>query len=249
MSEILKNKIYYASDCHLGVPDAQSSRVREKKFIEWLDIVKVDAKEIYLLGDIFDFWFEYKRVVPKGYVRLLGKIAELSDSGISIHYFTGNHDMWVFHYFADEMNCIIHHKPIAINMNGKSFFIGHGDGLGPKDHGYKFIKKVFASKLCQWMFARLHPNFALWLGIYLSRRSRIANGKTDEVFLGVEKERLVQFVTAHEKNQHFDYYIFGHRHLPIDMKIGEAHYFNLGEWVKYNSYAVWDNEKVELKYF
>lgn len=248
-TENIKTNIYFASDCHLGVPDEQSSREREKRFIAWLDKISADAKELYLLGDIFDFWFEYKQVVPKGYVRLLGKLAELSDRGIIIHYFTGNHDMWVFHYFTDEMNFIIHRKPITLNMAGRSFFIGHGDGLGPKDYGYKFIKSVFASRLCQWLFALLHPNFALWLGKYLSRRSRIANGNTDEVFLGEEKERLIQYIKEKEKTTHFDYYIFGHRHLPLDMIIDKTRYINLGEWVKSDSYAVWDGENLSLKFF
>ena len=249
MEVLKKNKIYFASDCHLGVPDYDSSLVREKFFIKWLDIIKADAKEIYLLGDIFDYWFEYKQVVPKGFVRLLGKLAELSDSGIKIHYFIGNHDMWMFGYFPKELNIPVYRKPIEIELNGKKFFIGHGDGLGPGDHKYKFIKKVFSNKVCQWLFARLHPNFGIWLAKYFSRKSRIANADTDEVFLGEEKERLIQFVKNNESGNHFDYYIFGHRHLPIELSVGNAKYINLGEWVKYNSYACWDGENIELKYF
>jgi UDP-2,3-diacylglucosamine hydrolase len=244
-----RNKIYFASDCHLGVPDYESSLAREKIFVKWLDSIKTDAKEIYLLGDIFDYWFEYKQVVPKGFVRLLGKLAELSDSGIPIHYFTGNHDMWMFGYFTKEMNIDIFRKPVEREYNGKKFFIGHGDGLGPGDHKYKFIKKVFSNKVCQWLFARLHPNFGIWLAKYFSLKSRIANGITDEIYLGEEKEFLPQFVKEHEKTEHFDYYIFGHRHIPIDLKIGNARYISLGEWVSHFSYAVWDAEKLELKYF
>lgn len=244
-----KNKIYFASDCHLGVPDYNSSLIREKHFVSWLHNIKEDAKEIYLLGDIFDFWFEYKSVVPKGYVRLLGKLAELSDAGIKIHYFIGNHDMWMFGYFPEEMNIPLYKKPISSEMDGKKFYIGHGDGIGPDDKGYKFIKKVFSNKFSQWLFARLHPNFGTWLAKYFSRKSRIANGLTDEVFLGEEKERLIQFVKTSEEKDHYDFYIFGHRHLPLDMTIGNARYINLGDWVKYFSYAVWDGEKLELKYF
>jgi UDP-2,3-diacylglucosamine hydrolase len=244
-----RNKIYFASDSHLGVPDYHSSLEREKLLVRWLDTVKADAKEIYLLGDIFDFWFEYKQVVPKGYIRLLGKLAELSDSGIIIHYFTGNHDMWMFGYFPKELNIEIFRHPVERVMDGKKFFIGHGDGLGPKDWGYKFIKKVFANKVCQWLFARLHPNFGLWLAKYFSRKSRIANGPTDEIFLGKEKERLVQFVKNKESTGHFDYYIFGHRHLPLNMQFGSSRYINLGEWVRYFSFVVWDGETLELKYF
>lgn len=244
-----KNKIYFASDCHLGVPDYSGSLKREKFFVKWLDSIKHDAKEIYLLGDIFDFWFEYKTVVPKGYVRLLGKLAELSDAGITIHYFTGNHDMWMFGYFPKELNIQIYRSHVKREINGKKFYIAHGDGLGPADKGYKFIKKVFSNKICQWLFARLHPNFGLGIAKYFSRKSRIANGLTDEVFLGEEKERLMQYIKEKEIHTHFDYYIFGHRHLPLDIAIGNTRYINLGEWVTNFSYAVWDGEKVELKDF
>jgi len=249
MSDSTKNKIYFVSDSHLGVPDYASSLEREKLLVKWLDSIKADAKEIYLLGDIFDYWFEYKWAVPKGHVRLLGKLAELSDSGITMHYFTGNHDMWMFGYFPRELNIPVYRKPVSREMNGKKFFIAHGDGLGPGDHKYKFIKKVFSNKLCQWLFARLHPNFGLWLIKYLSRKSRVANGDTDEVFLGEDKEFLIQFVKNNEKTTHYDYYIFGHRHLPLDITIGNARQINTGDWVKNFSYAVWDGEKLELKYY
>jgi len=244
-----RDKIYFASDCHLGVPDYESSLAREKIFVKWLDSIKSDAKEIYLLGDIFDYWFEYKQVVPKGFVRLLGKLAELSDSGIIIHYFTGNHDMWMFGYFPKELNIQVYRAPVEREINGKKIFIAHGDGLGPADKGYKFIKKVFSNKVCQWLFARLHPNFGIWLAKYFSRKSRIANGSNDEIFLGEEKERLIQYIIEKEKSSHFDYYIFGHRHLPIDMKIGNARYINLGEWVNHFSYAIFEKGNLELKYF
>lgn len=249
MSQEHRDKIYFASDCHLGVPDYASSLEREKIFVKWLDFIKNDASELYLLGDIFDFWFEYKSVVPKGYVRLLGKLAELSDSGIIIHYFTGNHDMWMFGYLQKELNVKLYRKPITCYINGKSFMIGHGDGLGPGDHGYKFIKKVFANKVCQWLFARLHPNFGIGLAKFFSRKSRIAHGITDEKFLGEAKEKLIVYVKEKEQTAHFDYYIFGHRHIPLDMQIGNARFFNLGEWVTHYTYAVWDGNNVELKKF
>ncbi|MEI8201821.1 MAG: UDP-2,3-diacylglucosamine diphosphatase [Bacteroidota bacterium] len=246
----MKSKIYFASDCHLGVPDKKSSFAREKRFISWLDEIKTDASELYLLGDIFDFWFEYRSVVPRGYVRLLGKLAELSDSGIKIHYFTGNHDMWVFDYFTEEMNIEIHKEPIVKEFNGKRFFIGHGDGLGPKDYGYKFIKAVFASKINQWLFARLHPNFAFGIAKFFSGRSRIANGNTDEIFLGEEKERLILFCKEKLTHEHFDYFIFGHRHLPLDINLNNSsRYINIGEWIKSDSYAVFENENLNLKYY
>jgi UDP-2,3-diacylglucosamine hydrolase len=240
-------KIYFASDFHLGVPTYEKSLEREHKIVKWLDSIKSDAEELYLLGDVFDFWFEYRTVVPRGYVRLLGKLAELSDSGIKIHYFTGNHDMWTFDYLEKELNVTIYRAPIEINYNGKAFFIGHGDGLGPGDHGYKFIKKVFASKVCQWLFARLHPNFGIGIANYFSKKSRIATGTSDEKFLGEDKEWLVIYSKEILAKKHFDYLIFGHRHLPLDIKIDKSRYINLGDWIQYFTYGVFDGVEFELK--
>ncbi len=240
-------KIYFASDFHLGVPTYENSLEREHKIVKWLDSIKADAEELYLLGDVFDFWFEYRTVVPRGYVRLLGKLAELSDSGIKIHYFIGNHDMWTFDYLEKELNVIIYRVPIEISYNGKAFYIGHGDGLGPGDHGYKFIKKVFASKVCQWLFARLHPNFGIGIANYFSKKSRIATGTTDEKFLGEEKEWLVIYSKEILAKKHFDYLIFGHRHLPLDIKIDSSRYINLGDWIQYFTYGVFDGAEFELK--
>lgn len=240
-------KIYFASDFHLGVPTYEKSLEREHKIVKWLDSIKADAEELYLLGDVFDFWFEYRTVVPRGYVRLLGKLAELSDSGIKIHYFIGNHDMWTFDYLEKELNVIIYRAPIEISYNGKAFYIGHGDGLGPGDHGYKFIKKVFASKVCQWLFARLHPNFGIGIANYFSKKSRIATGTTDEKFLGEEKEWLVIYSKEILAKKHFDYLIFGHRHLPLDIKIDSSRYINLGDWIQYFTYGVFDGAEFELK--
>jgi len=245
-----KKKIYFISDFHLGAPDKERSLDREKRIVRWLEMVKSDASEIYLMGDVFDFWFEYKHAVPRGYVRLLGKLAELNDAGIKLHYFTGNHDMWVFDYLPDEIGVTIYREPITRVINNKNFYIGHGDGLGPGDHGYKFIKKVFANKFCQWLFARLHPNFGIPLALYFSRKSRIATGTTDEKFLGEEKEWLVIFSKEMLKKSHFDYLIFGHRHLPLDVKVGEnSRYINLGEWLNYNTYAVFDGTELSLEKF
>ena len=243
-------KIYFASDFHLGIPTYEKSLEREKKIVSWLEAIEGDCEELYLLGDVFDFWFEYRTVVPRGFVRLLGKLAEISDRGIPIHYFTGNHDMWTFDYLVKELNVDLHRQPIEKTYNGKSFYIGHGDGLGPGDHGYKFIKKVFASKLCQWLFARLHPNFGIGIANYFSSKSRIATGTVDEKFLGEEKEWLVIHSKELLAKKHYDFLIFGHRHLPLDITINErSHYINLGDWVRYNSYAVFDGEKLELKHF
>ncbi|NVN94476.1 MAG: UDP-2,3-diacylglucosamine diphosphatase [Bacteroidetes bacterium] len=245
-----KQKIYFISDSHLGVPDYESSLKREKLMVKWLDEVKKDATEIYLLGDIFDFWFEYKTVVPKGYVRLLGKLAEISDAGIKLNYFTGNHDMWIYDYFHKELNANIYKEPIQQTYGNFKFYIGHGDGLGPDDHGYKFIKKIFSNRFNQWLFARLHPNFGIGLALYFSRKSRIANGNTDEIFLGEDKERLIVYAKEILQKEHFDFFIFGHRHLPLDIKIAEnSRYLNIGDWVKSFSYIVFDGEKLDLKFF
>ncbi|WP_294679675.1 UDP-2,3-diacylglucosamine diphosphatase [uncultured Fluviicola sp.] len=240
-------KIYFASDFHLGVPVGKSSFEREKRIIDWLDHIRQDAFEIYLVGDIFDFWFEYKHAIPKGFVRIQGKIAELVDSGIPVYFFTGNHDMWMFDYFEKELGVKIYREPIHRNYNSKKFLIGHGDGLGPGDRGYKFIKKVFAAKWSQWMFARLHPNFGIALANYFSRKSRIATGDSDSKFLGEDNEWLVQYCKEQEGINPQDYYIFGHRHLPMTIRISErATYINLGEWIHYNTYAVFDGLETKL---
>ena len=241
------SKIYFASDLHLGVPNKEKSLVREKLFVQWLDDIKSNAEAIFLVGDIFDFWFEYKKAVPKGYVRLLGKLAEISDSGVPIHIFTGNHDMWLFDYLEDEINAHIYRDPKEIFLKGKHFFIGHGDGLGPRDNGYKLIKKIFKNKLCQWLFERIHPNLGISIAQYWSKKSRIANGEKDESYNG-EKEWLTQFCKEKMKSIKVDYFIFGHRHLPLEVDLGNnTTYINLGEWVNYNSYAVFDGNKLELK--
>lgn len=242
-------KIYFASDLHLGVPNKSKSLEREKLFVKWLDEIKKDATALYLVGDIFDFWFEYKKAVPKGYIRLLGKLAELSDSGIPIHFFTGNHDMWVFDYLEKEISITIHRKPLVTTLNNKRFFIGHGDGLGPKDYGYKFIKRIFANKLCQWLFEKVHPNIGISIAEFWSKKSRIANGEKDETFHG-DNEWLTQFCKEKLKTTTIDFFIFGHRHLPLNIDLNQnSKYINLGEWVNYRSYAVFDGESLELKYF
>mgnify|MGYP001980268270 CR=1 FL=1 len=245
-----KHNIYFASDFHLGAPNPASSRERELQIVKWLDQVKEEAAEIFLVGDLFDFWFEYKKAVPKGFVRLQGKIAEITDAGTPVHVFTGNHDMWMFDYLPSELGVQLYRKPIRRNFNGKEFLIGHGDGLGPGDHGYKFIKKVFANKVCQWLFARLHPNFGIGLADYWSGKSRRANRGEDEKFLGEENEWLAIYSKDYLKKEHIDYFIFGHRHLPLDLKVGEnSRYINLGEWMNYNTYAVFDGEALRLEEF
>ena len=243
-------KIYFASDFHLGVPNYESSRRREKILVDWLDSIKVDAQEVYLVGDLFDFWFEYKFTVPKGYVRFLGKIAELTDSGIPVHFFTGNHDMWMFNYLPQEIGVEIHRDNITRDFNGKRFYIGHGDGLGPGDRKYKFLKNFFASKTCQWLFARIHPNLGMGIANMWSKNSRIANIKDGEEFLGDENEWLYIYSKEILEKEHFDYFIFGHRHLVLDLPIKgtSSRYVNLGEWATGNPhFASFDGESLTLQ--
>jgi UDP-2,3-diacylglucosamine hydrolase len=243
-------KIYFLSDFHLGAPNATESLVREKRIIRFLDEIKQDAAQIFILGDLFDFWFEYKKVVPKGYVRILGKLAELTDSGIPIHFFVGNHDMWMTNYFQQELNIPVYFEPVAFDLFGKKFLIGHGDGLGPGDHGYKFIKKIFRNKACQWLFGILPPFIGMGLADYFSKKSRAQTGQTDEIFLGDDKEWLIIYCKVVLKTTHYDYFIFGHRHLPINVSVGgNSRYINLGDWIKYNSYACFDGNELELKYY
>lgn len=243
-------KIYFISDFHLGVPNDKDSRKREDKIVSWLNSISNDVQILYLMGDVFDYWFEYKEVVPRGYVRLLGKLAELSDAGVELHYFTGNHDMWVFDYLPKEIGLQIHRAPIQKEYNGKKFFLGHGDGLGPGDFGYKFIKKVFANKLAQWLFARVHPNTGIGLMKFFSRRSRIATGTSDDVYLGDDKEWLMIFSREVLQKEHYDYFIFGHRHMPLDKQLSDkSRYINLGEWINHFTYAEFDGAELSLKKF
>lgn len=241
-------KIYFASDFHLGVPTKEKSREREKQLVDWLDRIAADAEEIFLVGDLFDFWYEYRTVVPKGFVRFQAKLAELCDRGIPVHVFTGNHDMWMFNYFEEELGVKMHREPITREWNGKKFFIGHGDGLGPGDHGYKLIKKVFANPLCIWLFKWLHPDIGVGLANFWSGRSRKANLIADEVYKGDENEWLLQFCHTTLQTEHFDHFIFGHRHLVLDKPVGtNSRYINLGAWFKDAHYAVWDGEELKVE--
>lgn len=242
------SNIYFASDFHLGAyADSKQPFIREKRIVDWLKSIEHDCAELYLLGDVFDFWFEYKHVVPKGFIRLLGQLAAMSDKGIKIHLFTGNHDVWMFDYFEQQFGAYIHKKPIKKSWGGKQFLIGHGDGLGPGDQGYKIIKSVFTNKLAQRAFAFLHPFIGVELARFFSRKSREATGSKDLEFLG-DKEYLIQFCTHYLKNEHVDYFIFGHRHLNIDyaLNAGKSRYINLGEWFSGSPYAVFDGSELKL---
>ena len=241
-------KIYFSSDNHLGAPTKEASLPRERKFVAWLDDIKKDAAAIFLLGDLFDFWFEYGRVVPKGFTRTLGKLAEISDSGIRIYYFVGNHDLWMNGYFEEELNIPVFHKPQEFKVNDSSFFIGHGDGLGPGDKGFKRMKKVFTNPFCKWLFKWLHPDFGVKLAQYLSVKNRLISGDEDIKFLGEENEWLVQYCKRKETEKHRDFYVFGHRHLPLEINIASnSKYINLGDWITYYTYGEFDGSSFVLK--
>ena len=241
--------IYFASDFHLGVPGKEESKIREMKIVKWLEECRYDAAAIILAGDIFDFWFEYKHAIPKGFIRLQGKLAEISDSGIPIIFFTGNHDMWMFDYFTSELSITIYREPQIISLNNKKLLVGHGDGLGPGDLSYKLLKKVFKSKVSQWLFARIHPNFGIGLANRWSRKSRISNLDLEDKF-DPEKDMLYKYCQSVEENEHYDFYIFGHRHLSVKTRISDiSWYINLGEWVHSSQYARFDGNTVELLTF
>ena len=241
-------KIYFSSDNHLGAPTKEESLPREKKFVKWLDEIKEDAAAIFLLGDLFDFWFEYKTVVPKGFVRTLGKLAEISDSGIPIYFFVGNHDLWMNDYFETELNIPTFHNSKEFIFNNKTFLIGHGDGKGPYDKGYKRMKKVFTNRFSKWIYRWLHPDIGMRLAQYLSVKNKLISGNEDKFFLGDNKEWLAAYAKRKLESKHYDYFVFGHRHLPMEIKVGDnSTYFNLGDWINHYTFGVFDGENFEIK--
>jgi UDP-2,3-diacylglucosamine hydrolase len=241
-------KIYFLSDFHLGAPDRATSLVRERRIVAFLETIRRDAAAIFIVGDLFDFWYEYHTVVPKGYTRILGRMAEITDSGIPMHFFTGNHDMWMRGYFEQELNIPVYHEPRVFEYNGKKLLVGHGDGLGPGDHGYKFLKKIFRNRICQALFGLLPPAVGVGFAGWLSRRSRAVTGSSDAHFLGEENEWLITYCREVLKTQPIDFFIFGHRHLPIDFLLqpGTSRYINLGDWIRYYTYAVMEGEQLSL---
>lgn len=247
-----RKKTFFASDFHLGAPGRISSLERERQICRWLDFAAPEAEAIYLVGDIFDFWFEYKSVIPKGFTRLLGKLAEISDAGIPLYAFTGNHDLWMFGYFEQELGIPVYHQPIQREIQGKSFFIGHGDGLGPGDMGFKRMKKVFQHPLSQWMFRWLHPDIGTRIATLSSQTSRASTPAAERFWLGEEKEWLLQYCKRKiSQGIEPDYFVFAHRHLPIDWQLenGRSRYINLGEWLYHSSYGVFDGENLEIRFF
>lgn len=243
-------KLFFASDFHLGAPSHQASKAREKRIIRWLDQISEEAAAVFLVGDIFDFWFEYAEVIPKGFIPFISKISQLRDRGIPVLFFTGNHDLWMKDYFTVELGIPVYTHPIEITVEGKKILVGHGDGLGPGDQTYKILKKVFTNPFAKWLFKWLHPDLGIRLAKAWSGHSRITNSsKNENHFLG-EDEWLWQYCKEVEKRVHHDYYIFGHRHLPLELEVGKnATYFNLGEWVSQNTYLEFDGNTAKLKSF
>ena len=240
-------KVYFLSDFHLGAPNVSESRKREDRLVRFLQDARKDAGIIFIVGDIFDFWFEYKTVVPKGFVRILGTLAQIADEGIQLHIFTGNHDLWMQDYLSKELNAKLYFEPQTFTIQNKQFLIGHGDGLGPGDEGYKRLKKIFTNPICQWLFRWLHPDAGIQLANYFSRKSRAKTGNADELFLGEDKEWLILYTKEKAKTMAVDYFIFGHRHYAIDLKISDkSRYINLGDWIRLNSYAVFDGTDLQL---
>jgi len=244
---IEKGKIYFISDVHLGAPALNNNREREMLFASWLDSINDDVQELYLMGDIFDFWWEYKKVVPRGFTRILGRIANLTDRGIPVYFFPGNHDLWVFDYLPSELGVIVHRNEIIKEIGGKKFFLAHGDGLDAEDVGYNRLKKIFTNKPLQWLYSRLHPNFALHIAHNWSKSSRTAKFKNEEVF-NVNNDGIYNFAQSYLTQEPIDYFIFGHRHQMVDKQLAEnSRFVLLGDWIKNFSYGVFDGEKFELK--
>lgn len=246
----MTKNIYFASDFHLGSPNQAESRIREDRIVRWLTSIESTCSELFLMGDVFDFWFEYNTVIPKGYIRLQGKLAMMSDAGIKIYFFKGNHDMWVNDYFTKEMGMEIISDELVINRGGKSFYLHHGDGLGPGDANYRILRKIFRNPVCQWLFSMLPPNIGLGIANGWSRRSRKVNVLVEEPFIGEENEWLAIYSREVLEKQHYDYFIYGHRHRPMIINLGNnSQYYNTGEWFTYNSYVVFDGEELRLEYF
>jgi UDP-2,3-diacylglucosamine hydrolase len=245
----MTKNIYFASDFHLGSPNYKESRIRENRIVRWLDAIEPTCSELFLMGDVSDFWFEYKTVVPKGFIRLQGKLASMSDVGIKIYFFKGNHDMWVNDYFTKEMGIQIISDEFEMVRGGKSFYLHHGDGLGPGDYGYKLLRKIFRNPICQWLFSLLPPTIGMGIANGWADQSRAVSAK-EEVFMGTDNEWLAIYAREQLQRKHYDFFVFGHRHLPLNLNVApNSVYVNLGEWINFSSYAVFDGNALTLNYF
>ena len=244
-------KIYFASDVHLGAPTIDNPREHERRFVRWLDSIKDTASEIYLLGDIFDFWFEYKKVVPRGFSRFIGKLCELTDAGITVHFFTGNHDIWIFDYLPSETGVIVHKKPQIRELDGFRFYIAHGDGLTRYEKVYRLLKAVFNNKVAQWFFRWLHPDIGIRFATAWSKQSRKKNTNDRYEKIKADGDKwLISWAKETLEKEHFDFFIFGHRHLAMDTNLtANSRFIYLGDWINLFSYGEWDGSRFELKKF
>jgi len=247
----MKN-IYFLSDAHLGSWAIPHQRMQERRLVRFLDSIKEKAAAVYLLGDMFDFWYEYKYVVPKGYTRFLGKLSELTDMGVEVHYFTGNHDIWAFDYLEKECGVILHKQPLTTELYGKIFFLAHGDGLGDPDPKFKLLRYLFHSKLCQWALSNVHPRWGMWLGLTWAKHSRMKRPNGEEPpYMGEEREHLVLYTKRYiQYHSNVDYFIYGHRHIEVDLQLThKARMIILGDWISHFSYVVWDGEHMHMSQY
>ena len=241
--------IYFLSDAHLGSLIVRDPRAHEKKLVDWLDKVKTDATAIYLLGDLFDFWFEYHTVVPKGFVRFLGKLAEITDSGIEVHFFTGNHDIWTFGYLENEVGLIVHREPQTVQLGNKRFFLAHGDGLHAEDRGFELLRKVFHSRTAQNLFRYIPAELGQKFGYSWSKSNRMKILHIENKFQGEANENLVVFAKKYVETHNVDFLIFGHRHIALDLQLkDQKRVIILGDFVGIFSYGVFDGENFRLEF-
>ena len=243
--------IYFLSDAHLGSWAIEHRRMQERRLVRFLDSIKEKAAAVYLLGDMFDFWYEYKYVVPKGFTRFLGKISELTDMGVEVHYFTGNHDIWAYDYLAEECGVILHKQPQTIELYGKIFYLAHGDGLGDPNKSFKLIRSIFHNKTCQWLFSGLHPRWGMWFGLTWAKHSRMKHGMGGDPpdYMGDDKEHLILYTKKYiQYHSNVDYFIYGHRHIEVDKQLTKkARVIILGDWISQFSYVVYDGEHLLMQ--
>ncbi|MDR2928750.1 MAG: UDP-2,3-diacylglucosamine diphosphatase [Cytophagaceae bacterium] len=244
-------KIYFASDVHLGAPTIENHREHEQRFVRWLHSVKDTAAAVYLLGDIFDFWYEYRQAVPKGFTRFLGTLCELTDAGIPVHFFTGNHDIWIFDYLPEETGIIVHKQPLVTELYGRRFFIAHGDGLTRYETSYNRLKAVFTNPAAQWLFRWLHPDIGIRFAASWSKQSRKSKtGDSQARFRGEENEWLILWAKEMLAKEYYDYFVFGHRHVALNMELNnKSRLVYLGDWVSLFTYGEWNGTNFELKKF
>jgi UDP-2,3-diacylglucosamine hydrolase len=245
----MKN-IYFISDAHLGSWAIPHHRQQERRLVRFLDEIKNRASAVYLLGDMFDFWYEYKMVVPRGFTRFLGKVSELTDMGVEVHYFTGNHDIWCRDYLQEECGIILHREPITIELADKVFYLAHGDGLGDPDWKFKIIRAAFHSKICQTLFSSIHPRWGMQFGLTWAKHSRQKRGNMGEpLYMGEDKECLVLYSKKYlREHPDVNYFLFGHRHIELDLMLSkQCRLLILGDWISQFTYAVYDGENMFME--